>query len=131
MEGIKQEFSGQIDDQGVLRMNMVEFKEFTRQHPNQKAVVTVEILTGGDTVMMLSWWENYVLPKAVKAFRETGELMTTDTADLMLRKLTTTCARGNGESRHWVEVKDLDREQLKRFLDEVKVVCAMNLNCIL
>ena len=131
MEGIKQEFSGQIDDQGVLRMNMVELKDAMKQHPNKKVVVTVEILDGNDTEIMKAWYRNYVLPKVVEAWRELGENYTTEQVDWELVNHTIV-RRKAAAAECWIaSIDDLDRENLKRYLDEVTIFCSTNLNLIL
>ena len=134
MEGIKYEFSGQIDNQGTLRLNMVELREMTRQHPNQKVIVTLEILDGGDVEVMKAWYRNYVLPKVVEAWRELGENYTTEQVDVGLRSdYTTSChiPMNNTNAVHVDSVDDLDRERLKRYLDEVTIFAATNLNLAL
>ena len=130
MEGIKHEFNAQIDEQGVLRMGMREFKQTMKKYRNKKVVVTVEVLDGGDVEVMKAWYRNYVLPKVVEAWRELGENYTTEQADIQLGLLTTT--RKKSQVDHWItSVDDLDREELKRYLDEVTIFCSTNLNLIL
>jgi hypothetical protein len=134
MEGVKHEFSAQIDEHGVLRMSMLEFKQAMKQYPNKKAVVTVEILDGGDVEIMKAWYRNYVLPKVVEAWRELGENYTTEQVDVGLRSdYTTSChiPMNNTNAVHVDSVDDLDRERLKRYLDEVTIFAATNLNLAL
>lgn len=131
MEGIKKEFSGQIDDQGVLRMNMVELKQSMKQYPNKKVVVTVEILDGGDVEIMRAWYRNYMLPKVVQAWRELGELYTIDQADYQLRIHSAVTCQVRGKEGGAATIEDLDRELMKRYLDEVTIFCSTNLNLIL
>ena len=126
MEGVKHEFSGNIDDNGVLRIKMTEFRYLAKQHPNTQVIVTVEILDGGDVEQMKAWYRNYVLPKVVVAWREFGESYTTEQADLQLRRLTTVCRYRAGAFMR--EVWELDREMMKRYLDEVTIFCSANLS---
>lgn len=128
---MKHEFNAQIDEHGELRIDMVQLRGTVKKYPNQKAIVTIEVIDGGDVEMMLSWYRNYVLPKAVGAWRELGESFTTDQADEQLRCLTTACHRAMGGEKFIVTVEQLDREELIRYLDEVKLICSTNLNLVL
>lgn len=131
MEGVKHEFSGNIDNEGVLRLNMVQLRDMASKHPNKQVIVTVEILDGGDVEIMRAWYRNYVLPKAVEAFRELGENYTVEQADKELVRHTTV-RKKKALSELWaVDLDDLDRELLKRYLDEVTIFCSTNLNLIL
>lgn len=127
MEGIKIEFSAQINEQGVLRMGMLEFKQAMKRYPNKKAVVTVEILDGGDVEMMRSRYRNYILPKVVEAYRDLGENYTSEQADRELVKHTTVRKKTVLNEEWIIALEDMDRELLKRWTDEVTIFCSMNL----
>ena len=128
MEGIKKQFSAQIDDSGTLRMVMNEVREFVRHHPNQKAVVTIEVLNGGDCIMMKTWYNNYALPRIVEAWRELGESYTVEQADRELVKHTTVRRKTVLEEDWIIDFDELDRDLRKRYLDEVALFCSINLN---
>jgi len=131
MEGIKQTFNATVDNDGNLRLVMVELREFVRKYPNTRAILTVEILNAGDVEIMGSWYRNHVLPRVVVAWREIGEYYTDEQADRELRRLTTVCHKSYACEKTLIEFDDLDREQRKRYLDEVKLLCVTHLNCIL
>jgi hypothetical protein len=131
MEGIKHEFSGNIDNEGVLRLKMIELRQLVKQHPNKQVIVTVEILDGGDVEIMKAWYRNYVLPKVVTAWRELGETYTVEQADYHLMRSTTVRCQHRNKEGGIAGVEDLDRENLKRYLDEVTIFASTNLNCIL
>jgi hypothetical protein len=120
--------NGQIDDQGTLRLNMVELREMTRQHPNQKVIVTLEILDGGDIQLMLSRYRNYILPKVIAAFRELGENYTPEQADKELIRHTTIRKKTVLEEDWVIPIEELDRELLKRWTDEITIFCSINLS---
>jgi len=131
MEGIKHTLNCQVDQYGNLRVNMTELREIVKRYPNQKAIMTIEILDGGDTEVMKAWYRNYVLPKVITAWRELGENYTLEQADRELVKLTTV-RKIQAAGEPWIaNLEDLDRTELKRYLDEVALMCSMNLNLIL
>ena len=131
MEGATHSFNCKIDDQGVLRMNMVEFKSITEKYKNKQVIMTIEILDQGDTVLMLTRYRKHIIPKAIEGFRNLGTNYTDEQCDNQLRCLTTTChMEWNGEMMI-VPVDQLDREMMKKFMDEVTLFCAENLNIIL
>jgi hypothetical protein len=131
MEGIKHEFSGNIDNEGVLRLNMVELRDMASKFPNKQVIVIVEVLSGGDVEIMKAWYRNYVLPKVVTAWRELGENYTTEQADNYLLRYTTVMYHYRNKEGGILTIKDLDREMMKRYLDEVTIFCSTNLNLIL
>jgi len=78
---------------------------------------------------MKSWYANHVLPKVIEGYRELGEYFSYQQADLELVRHTT-IRKKNAEE--WVvDISDLDRNQLRLWLEEVKVFCSMNLSIIL
>lgn len=112
-------------------MDMVEFRSFTKQHPNKSVVMTLEILDGGDTIMMLTKYRKGWLPKIVQAWRCFGERYTEDQADKQLRIHTTSCHKVWNGDIMIVTVDELDREEMKNYMDEVAIFCSQNLNLIL
>lgn len=131
MEGTKHTFQGHINDKGVLQVNMDELREKMRKHPGKQAIMTVEILDGGDIQMMLARYRNYMLPKIVEAFRELGENYTADRADVELIKHTTVRKKTVGHELWVIPLESLDREMMKQWIDEVTYFASINLHIAL
>jgi 3-keto-L-gulonate-6-phosphate decarboxylase len=131
MQGSKHTFNCQIDEHGTLRVNMEEIRQLTKKNPNRKVVMTLEILDGGDIEIMKSWYANHVTPRVVEAYRELGENYTAKQVDIELVRHTT-IRKKQAMGEEWiVDIADLDRTQLRLWLEEVNVFCAMNLSLIL
>jgi len=128
MEGTKFTFNCQIDDQGTLRMDMVELRAMTGKYRNKKVVMSLEILDGGDTVMMLTRYWKHIIPKSIEGFRDLGTNYTPKQCDVQLRCQTTTCHMEWDNEIMIVPVEQLDRELLKKFIDEVVCFCAEHLS---
>ena len=128
MEGLKHTFNCQIDDHGTLRMDMVELRALTGKYRNKKVVMSLEILDGGDTVMMLTLYWKHIIPKAIAGFRELGNNYTAAKCDEQLRCLTTTCHMEWDNEIMIVPVEQLDRELLKKYTDEITLFCAEHLS---
>lgn len=127
-EQITLQIPGKIDNNGDLRLNMVQLREMIKPYPNRNISITIEVFTDDDVHSMRSWYKNFVLPKVVHAWSEIGERYTEDQADKELRKLTTTCHKSDGTLS---EIEDLDRPMLIQYLDEVKILASQNMNLVL
>jgi len=131
MKGTTHTFNCQIDEKGMLRLNMVELRSITAKYPNRKVVLVMEILDTGDVEIMKSWYTNHILPKVIEAYRDLGENYTAKQADRELVRHTTVRRKAALEEEWIVDLADLDRTQLRMYLDEVVVFSSQNLSLIL
>ena len=130
MEGLKKTFNFRIDDQGNLRMDMVEFREATKHHQNKAGIMTIEIMDGGDVIMMQTRYRKHILPKAIEGFRNLGNNYTAEQADIELVRHTVTRNKSVSGELWIIKLEDLDRELLKKYMDEVTIFMSQNLNTI-
>lgn len=114
--------SGTVGADGNLRLPMDRLRQFFSEHKGERLIVRFEAVKKG-TESQLAYYFRYVLPTIRQAFYETGDRMTEDDVDEMLRHQSSVCWKCG----HCRSVRELHPEEMSDFLEWLKQYAAENL----
>lgn len=118
--------SGIVSESGKLRMPMDRVNEFFAANKGKRIIARFEAYEPGSTEAQQGYYYNYVLPCIVKAFREIGERMTEQWADVkMISYYPGDLLTSKGERA--VYAHQLDQTQMTDFLEWLKQYAAEQL----
>lgn len=79
--------SGNIGNDGKLRMYFEELNQFFAMHKGSRVIARFSVVSSGSSEALKGYYFNYVVPTFRNAFWEAGERMTEEQTERRLRKL--------------------------------------------
>lgn len=116
--------SGMIGVDGKMRMPMERLRQFFSEHKGERLIARFEVVKTGTNESQLAYYFRYVLPTIRQAFYETGERMTDEDVDDMMRHQSTVCWKEG----HCRTVREMRQDEVSDYLEWLKQYAAENLS---
>lgn len=123
MKSIEIVESGMVGVDGKMRLPMDRLRQFFSEHKGERLIVHFEAVQPGTSASQYAYYFRYVLPTIRMAFYETGERLTDEDVDEMMRTQSTVCWKQG----HCRTVRELNQTEMSEFLDWLKQYAAENL----
>ena len=124
---------GEIDQSGNIKIYMDELKQFMKNFKGEKLIATFKAIPKKDkSILLRSYYMNYIVPTFREAIREAGERLTLKDVDLRLSKISPimideTPDPKNGEYFSRVkEIVELNNVEFVEFIETLQQYGAEN-----
>ena len=126
--------SGTVSNDGKLLMYMGEVNQFLSLWKGAKVIISFQVISSGNSRLLVGYYLNYVVPTIKQAFWELGERRTEEATERFLREISPiacqTIPDDQGKYRHEIkEISEMSNYDLIEHIEFLKQYAAENLSC--
>lgn len=115
------EFTGSFNRSGKLFINNFEkIQQFGKDWPNIKIIGKLEIILDTDITSIRTYYKEYIIPELQKAMIESGDNVTTEQCDNIIRGLSPITHK---RTRN-LEINEMDTHNLTHHIEWIKQMAA-------